>query len=177
MIRAILFINLALAASTNGFQPIASNVIINDSSRRQPPRPGYYSSALRGLHLVAETVSETTTLLTAASTSDFFLHNTDVWVFLAGVFPFAWATVEFWRRIAFGESFGTGTNSVIIGMEDSPADSRGQVTLGRGALIVAYILFAISFGTLGIVLYSVISSAPPPEFLPSSQEVLNTMEM
>jgi hypothetical protein len=176
MIRAILFIILALAASANGFQPIASNVISNDSSRRQPSRPGYYSSAPLGLHLMSETVSETTTLLTAASTSD-FLQNTDVWVFLAGVFPFAWATVEFWRRIAFGESFGTGTNSVIIGMEDSPADSRGQVTLGRGALIVAYILFAISFGTLGIVLYSVISSAPPPEFLPSSQEVLNTIEM
>ena len=25
-----------------------------------------------------------------------------------------WATIEFWRRIAVGESFGTGKDSVII---------------------------------------------------------------
>jgi hypothetical protein len=105
---------------------------------------------------------------TGAAASNFF-QNTDVWVFLAGVFPFAWATVEFWRRIMFGEPFGTGTDSVIIGMDDSPQDSRGRRVLGKGALITAYVLFVLAFGTIGIVLYSVVSSAPPPtEFLSGS---------
>ena len=63
----------------------------------------------------------------------------------------------------FGETFGTGTDSVIIGMEDSPQDSRGVRVLGRGALITAYILFVVAFGTLGVVLYSVITSEVPTE--------------
>ncbi|CAJ1945285.1 unnamed protein product [Cylindrotheca closterium] len=92
--------------------------------------------------------------------------NSDVWVFLLGVFPFAWATVEFWRRIMFGEAFGTGSDQVIIGMDDSPEDSRGRRVLGKGALGTAYFLFAASFATLAVVLYSVISSAPPPDILP-----------
>ena len=112
-------------------------------------------------------VIATTESSTTSSTS--FLQNVDVWVFLAGIFPFAWATIEFWRRIMFGEPFGTGSDSVIIGMDDSPADSRGRRVLGRGALITAYVLFVIAFGTIGIVLYSVLSSAPPPtDFLQSS---------
>jgi hypothetical protein len=91
------------------------------------------------------------------------VQNSDVWVFVAGVIPFAWATVEFWRRIAVGESFGTGSDSVvIIGEDNAPEDSRGRRVLGRDSLIVAYVLFTIAFATLGIVLYSVISSTPPP---------------
>lgn len=97
-----------------------------------------------------------------------FLRNTDFWVFLFGIFPFAWATVEFWKRIAFGEAFGTGTDSVVIGMDDLPADSRGRRVLGKGALVTAYVLFALAFGTIGIVLYSVISSDAPPDVLPST---------
>lgn len=96
-----------------------------------------------------------------------FAGNKDFWIFLAGIFPFAWATVEFWRRIAFGEAFGTGSDSVIIGMDGSPADSRGRRVLGKGALITACVLFALAFGTIGIVLYSVISSDAPPDVLPS----------
>lgn len=72
-----------------------------------------------------------------------------------------WATYEFWRRIMFGESFGTGTDRVIIGMEDSPKDSRGTRVLGRGALITAYVLFICAFGTLAVVGYSVATSEPP----------------
>jgi hypothetical protein len=106
-----------------------------------------------------------------------FLQNSDVWVFLAGVFPFAWATVEFWRRIAVGEPFGTGSNQVIIGMDNSPADSRGRQVLGRGAIITAYILFAVAFGTLAIVLYSVISSGSAPEILPPSQQMQLSQEV
>lgn len=103
----------------------------------------------------------TSTLTTAALSV-----NTDLLVFLAGVFPFAWATVEFWRRVIVGESFGTGTDSVIIGMDDSPADSRGRRVLGKGALVAAIVLFTISFGTIGIVLYSVVTSGTAPDVLP-----------
>ena len=47
---------------------------------------------------------------------------------------------------------------------DPPAPrSRGVRVLGRGALITAYILFVVAFGTLGVVLYSVITSEVPTE--------------
>lgn len=95
--------------------------------------------------------------------------NTDVWVFLIGLFPFAWASVEFWRRIAFGEAFGTGSDQVIIGFDEQPEDSRGRRVLGKGALLVAYFLFAASFATISVVIYSVVSSNPAPEILPSQQ--------
>jgi hypothetical protein len=45
-------------------------------------------------------------------------------------------------------------------------NEAGRKVLGKGALVTAYILFAIAFGTLGIVLYSVISSDAPPNILP-----------
>ena len=122
------------------------------------------------LHLFAEASSETVKAVS-------FWQNTDVWVFLAGVFPFAWATVEFWRRIMFGEQFGTGSDAIIIGMDDAPSDSRGRRVLGRGAIITAYVLFAISFATIGIVLYSVATSGPLPDVLPSTPPIVTTLVM
>ena len=81
--------------------------------------------------------------------------------FVVGLVPFAVATVEFWRRIAVGDSFGTGSDSVvIIGEDDAPLSSRGRRVLGKGALVTAYILFGIAAAVLGIVLYAVISSSP-----------------
>jgi hypothetical protein len=96
-----------------------------------------------------------------------FAYNTNFWVFVAGIVPFAWATIEFWRRISVGESFGTGRDSIVIGMDDSPADSRGRRVLGKGALFTAVVLFTLAFGTIGLVLFSVITSESPPEVLPS----------
>jgi hypothetical protein len=104
--------------------------------------------------------SETTTIQS-------LVYNHDFWIFLAGIFPFAWATVEFWRRIAVGESFGTGRDSIVIGMDDSPADSRGRRVLGKGALVTAVVLFTLAFGTIGIVLFSVVTSEVAPEVFPS----------
>lgn len=52
-------------------------------------------------------------------------------VFVIGIAPFTWASVEFWRRIAVGESFGTGGDSVIIGDDLNPASSRGRRVLGK----------------------------------------------
>ena len=116
---------------------------------------------------VAATAMSTGTAATGISIND-LLNNNDFKIFLAGIFPFMWATIEFWRRIMFGESFGTGTDSiVIIGSNDSPQDSRGSRILGKGALTVAYTIFVVAFGTLGVVGYSVLSSTPP------SQEDLN----
>jgi hypothetical protein len=175
---SILVASAFLAAVTNAFQVGPSKVASAVPRICAPSFPRHYallakendptkslscaagsSSALR-LSLIAEATDVNTVQ---------FLQNSDFWVFLAGVFPFAWATVEFWRRIAFGEAFGTGSDQVIIGMDDAPSDSRGRVVLGKGALYVAYILFAVSFGTIGIVFYSVISSGAPPEILPSQE--------
>lgn len=92
--------------------------------------------------------------------------NSDVWVFVAGIIPFGWATIEFWRRIAVGDSFGTGSDSiVIIGEDSNPDSSRGRRVLGKDALVVAYILFGIAAAVLGVVMYTVVTSdAPPADF-------------
>lgn len=146
-----------LTNGTNGFSPTVS-LTKASGARAIPALPLQPLSKASPI-----TSSTTTTSLEAAMGAQDFLFNSDVWVFIAGIFPFMWATYEFWRRIMFGETFGTGTDSVIIGMEDSPQDSRGVRVLGRGALITAYTLFVIAFGTLGVVLYSVVTSEAPTE--------------
>lgn len=109
------------------------------------------------------------------------LSNTaNVVVFIIGLIPFGWATVEFWRRIAVGATFGTGKDSVVIpkpedvlldddgnplitiGEDNNPTSSRGRQVLGKDALIVAYLLFAIAAASVGIAVYSVITAPPMP---------------
>eukprot|EP00568_Trieres_chinensis_P008745 CAMPEP_0183303860 /NCGR_PEP_ID=MMETSP0160_2-20130417/9148_1 /TAXON_ID=2839 ORGANISM="Odontella Sinensis, Strain Grunow 1884" /NCGR_SAMPLE_ID=MMETSP0160_2 /ASSEMBLY_ACC=CAM_ASM_000250 /LENGTH=183 /DNA_ID=CAMNT_0025466825 /DNA_START=33 /DNA_END=584 /DNA_ORIENTATION=- len=86
-------------------------------------------------------------------------HLVDTVVFIVGIIPFAWATVEFWRRIAVGASFGTGEDSVvIIGEDGAPQSSRGRRVLGKGALAVAYLLFGVAALSIGIAVYSVLVS-------------------
>lgn len=166
---------------TERVRPTAATAI-----HRQPPSWNHHASSwdsIKQSSTITTTTSTNTqrsmmTLLSEASaaaaptTAVSIFQNSDTWVFLAGVFPFAWAAVEFWRRVMRGESFGTGSDSIvftIIGKDDAPTESRGRRVLGTGALITAYVLFAIAFGTIGVVLYSVLSSAPPPtEFLSSS---------
>ena len=96
--------------------------------------------------------------------------TTTLVVFIIGVIPFLWATVEFWRRIAFGESFGTGKDSVVIprpddvitiGEDGNPESSRGRRTLDKGALTVAYVLFAVAAGSVGIAIASVVMGPRP----------------
>uniref|UniRef100_A0A7S4JVK2 Uncharacterized protein n=1 Tax=Odontella aurita TaxID=265563 RepID=A0A7S4JVK2_9STRA len=101
----------------------------------------------------------------AAATSapaDVSLGNsplTDTVVFVIGLIPFLWATVEFWRRIAVGESFGTGADSVvIIGEEGKPQSSRGRRVLGKGALAAAYVLFGVAALSVSVAVYSVVTS-------------------
>ena len=101
-------------------------------------------------------------ILLSDTTTSSWLANTDVWVFIAGIIPFAWATVQFWTRIATGQPFGTGEDFIYIGKDNVPEESRGQRTLDRGAFLVAYVLFGIAAAAIGITLYSVITSPPLP---------------
>ena len=48
-----------------------------------------------------------------------------------------------------------------IGRDGEPLKSRGQQVLGDGALVVAYVLFAIAIGSVSIAIYSVVSSPLP----------------
>jgi len=95
------------------------------------------------------------------------VSGSDVAVFVAGCIPFLWATWEFWRRIAVGETFGTGRDAVvfpkeaIIGEDDNRSSSRGRRTLGAGALLAAYALFTIVGITVvlcGLVVYSAVQT-------------------
>jgi len=95
--------------------------------------------------------------------------STNIAIFIIGLIPFIWATYEFWTRIAVGGSFGTGADSIqirpsgmTIGKDGDPLKSRGQQVLGDDALIVAYFLFAVAIGSIGIAVYSVISSPSLP---------------
>jgi hypothetical protein len=102
--------------------------------------------------------------------------TTTIIVFLIGIIPFLWATYEFWRRIAVGASFGTGSDSVVIpspfkdvnddlitiGEDNNPNSSRGRRTLDKGALTVAYVLFTVAGGSVAIAIASVLMSPQPP---------------
>lgn len=115
--------------------------------------------------------NEITDVVSAPSAAIEPMNDTlNVIVFIIGIIPFAWATVEFWRRIAVGESFGTGSDSVVIpnpttiGEDNNPESSRGRRVLGTDALVTAYILFALAGGTIALVLYAVLSSPDASNF-------------
>jgi hypothetical protein len=150
-----------LPAATKAFHAIAS------FSRGIGPTSLH---SMGPLHTVSEDYVSSSTIVFDASLSmanaESFLTNSDVWVFVAGMIPFVWATIEFWRRIAVGEPFGTGSDSVIIGEDNNPDSSRGRRVLGTDALVTAYILFGMAAFVVGVVLYSVVTSgAAPAEFV------------
>ena len=86
--------------------------------------------------------------------------ETTILVFIIGAY-------EFWRRIAVGATFGTGSDSVVfpttttIGNDNDPTSSRGKQILGQDSLITAYIIFTTVAIVLGIVLYAVVTSPIP----------------
>lgn len=107
---------------------------------------------------LTDAIDSTTTAATAVQIEQQD-PTTTIIIFIIGIIPFIWATFEFWRRIAIGASFGTTSDSVVIpspfdndsdkddgmitiGEDDNPMSSRGRRTLDRGALTVAYVLFA-----------------------------------
>ena len=159
--------------SQSPFEETALTILSTTTTTTTQPMmlPFDYDSLLIAMTGSGEDVA--TSAIATAQTSviqEIVFNNTDFLIFLAGIFPFVWATVEFWRRVMTGQSFGTGTgtDSIIIGIDDAPQDSRGRRILGKGALFTAYALFIIAFGTIGIVGYSVVTSAPPPPFELSS---------
>lgn len=116
--------------------------------------------------IVSSVVDDIQGLSPSDSTPIWVVSNTTNWIiFLLGLFPFAWATIEFWRRIAVGEPFGTGTDSVVIrntiGKDNEPKSSRGRRFLGAGALVVAYSLFIIASGVLALVFLAVWTTGIP----------------
>ncbi|KOO24142.1 hypothetical protein Ctob_005118 [Chrysochromulina tobinii] len=76
----------------------------------------------------------------------------DTVVFIIGCVPFVWAGVEFWRRIAVGDPFGTGSDSVIINDSSGNRPTPLRRVLGTDAIITARILFALAFASGALVL-------------------------
>jgi hypothetical protein len=154
---------LAMIACAQAFTNIrlTTTTTVSTGAGYRSPLSSSRTSATPPLSMLLDASST----IEIAAAADLSLQNKDVLVFIAGVIPFAWATVEFWRRIAVGEPFGTGKDSVYIGKDNAPSESRGRQTLDQGAFTVAYILFGLAAGAIGLTLYSVISSGAPPENL------------
>lgn len=75
-------------------------------------------------------------------------------IFVIGCVPFVWAGIEFWRRIAVGESFGTGRDSVVINDTSGNRPRPLQRVLGQDAIIAARILFGLAFASGALVLFA-----------------------
>ena len=85
----------------------------------------------------------------------------DTGVFVIGCIPFVWATWEFWRRIAVGASFGTGSDSIVIdpSLVDDADDDQvrrfgGRRVLGADAIWAARALMTVAAGSVALALYS-----------------------
>lgn len=88
------------------------------------------------------------------------LTGVDAAIFILGMIPFVWASIEFWRRIAVGEPFGTTSDSVVIRDTSGPSTlpERRRV-LGKGAIITARLLFAavaVALVLVAVALYQVL---------------------
>jgi hypothetical protein len=123
------------------------------------------TTASNSLLWIADTTTAAAAMKDDAVTATAGLSKeTAIAVFIVGLIPFGVATVEFWRRIAVGASFGTTADPVVfttIGEDDAPVRSRGKRVLGKDALVTAYILFAVAATVLGIVLFAVATSPVP----------------
>ena len=93
---------------------------------------------------------------TAESATEVFeprgITTEDTVVFVIGCVPFLWATVEFWRRIAVGDPFGTGKDSVIINDTSGNRPKAVRRVLGQDAIIAARILFALAAASAVLVI-------------------------
>lgn len=79
----------------------------------------------------------------------------DTIVFIIGTVPFVWAGNEFWRRIAAGKSFGTGSDSIVINPtvaadEDQIRRFGGRRVLGPDAVIAARFLFGLAAASVAL---------------------------
>jgi hypothetical protein len=115
---------------------------------------------------ITTTTADPATIATMNDINDIGMlsKETTTIIFIIGIIPFIIATYEFWRRIAIGATFGTGTDSIVfpttIGEENAPSSSRGKQVLGQDSLIAAYVIFTTVAIVLGIVFYAVLTSPP-----------------
>ncbi|KAL3803677.1 hypothetical protein HJC23_003731 [Cyclotella cryptica] len=181
----------ASISSPIAFQPALSSVKRSTYARRQANHPTIHTRTqsdrpvfgtnLRAIEPSSVQAGFTSTMLSYEETMlqqpislqdasiEQLSPTTTLIVFIIGIIPFLWATYEFWRRIAFGEPFGTGSDSVIIpspdqvfiGEDDNPNSSRGRRTLDKGALTVAYVLFAVAASTVIVAVASVVMGPKP----------------
>lgn len=144
-------------------------------TRQATPTEGR-AAALRALReeVFARQVA-TNVDLTPITEGDLLLNTV---VFIASSVPFLYAAWEFWRRIAFGQPFGTGTDPVVFpkpGEEDPliikeapsrtvgplgkdgkltigmDADTnRGRRVLGQDALLFAYLLMFLAAASVAV---------------------------
>ena len=83
----------------------------------------------------------------------------DTSIFVVGLIPFVWATVEFNRRVLKGLPFGTGKIGTVRfdSSTDKAREESGTVVLGKGALLTSYILFGVAGATIFVSIAAVIS--------------------
>lgn len=152
----------------------ATSFVVNRPIQSMQTSPSWTMNRDRALPFSTRTsqslVPETACFLLAEQSS-LSLENKDVWIFIAGIIPFGWATIEFWRRIAVGQPFGTGKDSIYIGQDNAPTESRGRRVLDRGAFLVAYLLFGIAAAAIAITLFSVATSPPMGDVSASSSSL------
>ena len=109
-----------------------------------PPSAARAVDAVSGIATDAEVASALSTFEPRGITPE------DTVVFVLGCIPFVYAGIEFWTRIANGDSFGTGKDSVVIQPLGQQYEGNKRV-LGADALIAARILFGIAFASAVLV--------------------------
>ena len=116
------------------------------------------AASLRGIAAPAAGMTVSTLLPSAVSAAEAAIEFTprgitpeDTIVFVVGCVPFLWATVEFWRRIAVGDPFGTGQDSVIINDTSGQRKQAVRRVLGQDAIIAARILFGLAAASAVLV--------------------------
>ena len=142
--------SIMLLNSCAAFKPPTSIAMQASAAgpRLQPPvaqlKVGVTAVMTALLPAVAHATDELAVATTAIEITPRGITPEDTIVFILGCVPFLWATIEFWRRIAVGESFGTGKDSVIINDTSGNRKKPLQRVLGQDAITAAYILFALA---------------------------------
>ena len=134
---------------------LAGAQALDAGARRRPLLKTSAASLAAAAPFAATAVEEATSALQTTTFEPRGVTALDTVVFLIGIVPFAWAAVEFWRRIAVGEPFGTGSDSVVFDAakdadEDQIRRFGGRRVLGRDAIITAQILMAAAAGSIGL---------------------------
>ena len=149
---------VAMAAMAPRVRPAVEAERLGGAVRHLHPRP--HLAALAALPLSLHTVlpalpaaaAEQAQRLSEMSFEPRGITPEDTIIFILGTVPFVWAGIEFWRRIAVGDPFGTGSDSVIINDSSGNRSTPVRRVLGQDAIIAARILFALAFASGALVI-------------------------